>query len=132
MHQHEFLGNILEIEKHRMEAVSKMDIRQSAKKVRHVLDEVKNLKVNDALTKLRFTNKKSAKFIHQTIASALSNLMQKEDSFDVDRIYIKKAFVDNGPTMKRFRPRARGRMGKITKPACHITVVVDEANPQEL
>ena len=109
-----------------MEALSKVDIRQSAKKVRHVLDEVKNLKVNDALTKLRFTNKKSAKLIHQTIASALSNLMQKEDSFDVDRIYIKKAFVDQGPTMKRFRPRAMGRATRILKRSSHLTIVISD------
>ena len=56
-----------------MEATSKMDIRQSAKKVRHVLDEVKNSQVNNALTKLSFTNKKAAKFIHKTISSALAN-----------------------------------------------------------
>ena len=109
-----------------MEALSKVDIRQSAKKVRHVLDEIKNLTVNDALTKLRFTNKKSAKLIHQTISSALSNLMQKEDSFDVDRIYIKKAFVDQGPTMKRFRPRAMGRATRILKRSSHLTIVISD------
>ena len=67
IHQPESLGSIQEIEKHSMEALSKMDIRQSAKKVRHVLDEINNLKVNDALKKLSFINKKSAKFIHQTM-----------------------------------------------------------------
>ena len=107
-----------------MEAVSKIDIRQSAKKVRHVLDEVKNSKVNDALTKLSFTNKKSAKFIHQTISSALSNLMQGEDSIDLDNLYIKKAFVDQGPTMKRFRPRAMGRATRILKRSSHLTIVI--------
>ena len=109
-----------------MEAVSKMDIRQSAKKVRHVLDEVKNSKVNDALTKLNFTNKKSAKFIYQTISSALANLMQKEDSFDIDNLYIKKAFVDQGPTMKRFRPRAMGRATRILKRSSHLTIVISD------
>ena len=54
-----------------MEAISKMDIRQSAKKVRHVLDEVKKAKVNDALTKLSFTNKKAAKIIHKTILNTI-------------------------------------------------------------
>ena len=125
-HQHEFLGNILEIEKHRMEAVSKMDIRQSAKKVRHVLDEVNNSKVNDALTKLSFTNKKSAKFIHKTISSALANLMQQEDSFDIDNLYIKKAFVDQKPTMKRFRPAAMGRAVRILKRTSQLTIVISD------
>ena len=109
-----------------MEAVSKMDIRQSAKKVRHVLNEVKNSKVNDALSKLSFTNKKSAKFIHQTISSAIANLMQQEDSFDIDNLYIKKAFVDQGPTMKRFRPRAMGRATRILKRSSHLTIVISD------
>ena len=109
-----------------MEAVSKMDIRQSAKKVRHVLNEVKNSKVNDALSKLSFTNKKSAKFIHQTISSAIANLMQQEDSFDIDNLYIKKAFVDQNPTMKRFRPRAMGRATSILKRSSHLTIVISD------
>ena len=109
-----------------MEAVSKMDIRQSAKKVRHVLDGVKNSKVNYALTKLSFTNKKSAKLIHQTISSALANLMQQEDSFDIDDLYIKKAFVDQGPTMKRFRPRAMGRATRILKRSSHLTIIISD------
>ena len=107
-----------------MEALSKINIRQSAKKVRHVLDVVKNSKVNDALTKLSFTNKKSAKFIHKTISSALANLLQQEDSFDIDNLYIKKAFVDQGPTMKRFRPRAMGRATRILKRSSHLTIVI--------
>ena len=109
-----------------MESVSRIDIRQSAKKVRHVLYEIKNSKVNDALTKLNFMNKKSAKFIHQTISSALSNLMQKEDSFDVDNLYIKKAYVDQGPTMKRFRPRAMGRATRILKRSSHLTIIISD------
>ena len=109
-----------------MEAVSRMDIRQSAKKVRHVLDEVKNSKVNDALTKLNFMNKKSAKFIHQTISSSLSSLMEQEDSFDVDNLFIKKAYVDQGPTMKRFRPAAMGRAVRILKRSCHLTIIISD------
>ena len=109
-----------------MEAISKINIRQSAKKVRHVLDEVKNAKVNDALTKLQFIDKKSSKFIHQTISSALSNLMQQEDSFDIDNLYIKKAYVDQGPTMKRFRPRAMGRATQILKRSSHLTIIISD------
>ena len=127
LHQPGYLDSILEIGKRRnMEAISKMDIRQSAKKVRHVLDEVRNSKVNDALTILNFTNKKAAKFIHQTISSALANLMQEEDSFDADKLYIKKAFVDQGPTMKRFRPRAMGRATSILKRSSHLTIVISD------
>ena len=103
-----------------------MNIRQSSKKVRHVLNEVKNYKVNDALTKLKFMNKKSAIFIHQTISSALASMMQQEDSFDVDNLYIKKACVDQGPTMKRFRPAAMGRAVRILKRSSHLTIVISD------
>ena len=109
-----------------MEAISRMDIRQSAKKVRHVLDEVKNSKVNEALSKLAFTNKKAAKFIHQTISSALANLMQEENSFDADNLYIKQAFVDQKPTMKRFRPAAMGRAVRILKRTSQLTIVISD------
>ena len=109
-----------------MEAISKMDIRQSAKKVRHVLDEVKKAKVNDALTKLSFINKKAAKIIHKTISSALANLMQSEDTFDVDNLYIKRAFVDQGPTMKRFRPAAMERAMRILKRSSQLTIVISD------
>ena len=109
-----------------MEAISKMDIRQSAKKVRHVLDLVKNAKVNDALTKLSFTNKKAAQIIHKTISSALANLMQGEEAFDVDKLYIKNAYVDQGPTMKRFRPAAMGRAMRILKRTSQLTIVISD------
>ena len=107
-----------------MESISKMDIRQSAKKVRHVLNEVKNYKVNDALNKLSLMDKKSAKFIYKTISSAVSNIMQNEDSYDIDDLYIKSAYVDQGPTMKRFRPRAMGRATRILKRSSHLTIIV--------
>ena len=76
-----------------MEAISKMNIDQSAKKVKLVLDEVRNTKVNDALVKLSFANKKSAKYIHQTISSALAILQQTDANFDADELFIKKAFI---------------------------------------
>ena len=112
-----------------MEAVSKMNIDQSAKKVKLVLDEVRNTKVNDALIKLRFANKKSAKYIHQTISSALANLQQTDTNFDADELYIKKAFINQGPSMKRFRPAAMGRAMRILKRTSHLTIVIsDEKN----
>ena len=112
-----------------MEAVSKMNIDQSAKKVKLVLDEVRNTKVNDALIKLSFANKKSAKYIHQTISSALANLQQTDTNFDADELYIKKAFINQGPTMKRFRPAAMGRAMRILKRTSHLTIVIsDEKN----
>ena len=106
-----------------------MDIRQSSKKVRFVLDEVRNTNINDALAKLSFMNKKAAKCIHQTITSALNNLQQSESDFDADNLYIKEAFVDQRPTMKRFRPAAMGRAVRILKRTSKLTVVIsDEKN----
>ena len=109
-----------------MEAISKMNIDQSAKKIKLVLDEVKNTKVNDALVKLSFANKKSAKYIHQTISSALANLQQTDTNFDADELYIKKAFINQGPTMKRFRPAAMGRAMRILKRTSHLTIVISD------
>ena len=112
-----------------MEAISKMNIDQSAKKVRLVLDEVRNTKVNEALIKLSFANKKSAKYIYQTISSALANLQQTDTNFDVDDLYIKKAFINQGPSMKRFRPAAMGRAMRILKRTSFLTIVIsDEKN----
>ena len=103
-----------------------MDIRQSSKKVRFVLDEVRNTNINDALAKLSFMNKKAAKCIHQTITSALNNLQQSESDFDADNLYIKEAFVDQRPTMKRFRPAAMGRAVRILKRTSKLTVVISD------
>ena len=112
-----------------MEAVSKMNIDQSAKKVKLVLDEVRSTKVNDALIKLSFANKKSAKYIHQTISSALANIQQTDTNFDADELYIKKAFINQGPSMKSFRPAAMGRAMRILKRTSHLTIVIsDEKN----
>ena len=112
-----------------MEAISKMNIDQSAKKIKLVLDEVRNTKVNDALVKLSFANKKSAKYIHQTISSALANHQHTDTNFDADELYIKKAFINQGPTMKRFRPAAMGRAMRILKRTSHLTIVIsDEKN----
>ena len=106
-----------------------MNIDQSAKKVKLVLDEVRNTKVNDALIKLSFANKKSAKYIHQTISSALANLQQTDTNFDADELYIKKAFINQGPSMKRFRPAAMGRSVRILKRTSHLTIIIsDEKN----
>ena len=106
--------------------MAKTTIRQSSKKVRFVLDEVRNLKINDALAKLRFMNKKAAKNIHQTITSAINNMQQSEMDFDEANLFIKKAYVDQGPTMKRFRPAAMGRAVRILKRTSNITIVISD------
>ena len=112
-----------------METTAKMNIRQSSKKVKFVLDEVRNRNINEALAKLSFINKKAAKCIHQTITSAINNLQQSDEDYDADNLYIKEAFVNQSPTMKRFRPAAMGRAVRILKRTSKLTVVIsDEKN----
>ena len=101
-------------------------IRQSPYKVRFVLDSVRGKKVNYALDFLEFSNKKAAKFISKALNSAVSNYSQKNESFDPDSLYVREAYVDEGPKIKRFRPRAMGRAAKILKRTSHLTVIVGE------
>ena len=101
-------------------------IRQSPYKVRFVLDAVRGKKVNHALDFLDFSNKKAAKFISKALNSALSNYAQKNEDFDSDLLYVKEAYVDEGPKIKRFRPAAMGRATRILKRTSHLTVVVGE------
>ena len=109
-----------------MESTAKTTIRQSAKKVRFVLDEIRNSNLNDALAKLNFMNKKAARNIHKTILSAINNMQQAEVSFDGDNLFIKEAYVDQGPTMKRFRPAAMGRAVRILKRTSNLTVIISD------
>ncbi len=109
-----------------MESTAKTTIRQSSKKVRFVLDEIRNSNINDALAKLSFMNKKAAKNIYQTITSAINNMQQSDTEFDEAKLFIKKAYVDQGPTMKRFRPAAMGRAVRILKRTSNLTVVISD------
>jgi large subunit ribosomal protein L22 len=102
-------------------------IRMSPLKVRRVLESVKGKSVQEALDTLHFTRKDAALPIYKTIHTAFSNLatQQEEERFDMDEVYIKEAYVDGGPTIKRFRPMSMGRAGKIRKRTSHLTVVVE-------
>ena len=75
---------------------------------------------------MEFSNKKAAKFISKALNSAVSNYSQKNESFDPDSLYVREAYVDEGPKIKRFRPRAMGRAAKILKRTSHLTVIVGE------
>ena len=90
------------------------------------MDEVRNLNINDALAKLSFMNKKAANAIHKTISSAINNFQQLDEDFNEDKLYIKEAFVDQGPTMKRFRPAAMGRAVRILKRTSNLTIIISD------
>ena len=101
-------------------------VRIGPRKARLVTELVKGKPVEEALTILRFVPKKAARLVDKTLRSALANAEQNPN-IDVDTLYIKRIFVDGGPTMKRWRARAMGRATKIIKRSSHITVVLDEA-----
>jgi len=100
-------------------------IRISPQKVRLVADLVRGKKVEDALNILMFTPKGSAPVIAKLLKSAVANAGQKE-GVDVDTLVVKRIFVDEGPTMKRFRARAMGRGTRILKRMSHITIALEE------
>ena len=100
-------------------------VRVSAQKTRLVADMVRGKKVDEALILLRFTPKKSGRLITKVLRSAMANAENAKAS-DLEKLYIKTIKIDQGPRLKRFRPRAMGRATKIIKPSSHITVVLDE------
>lgn len=103
-------------------------IRESPYKVRRVLDLVRGLPVDEAQTVLKFTNRKAADAIGKVLSSAVANA-EHNFALDADELYVAQAFADEGPTLKRWRPRARGRATQILKRTSHITIVV--ADDQE-
>jgi large subunit ribosomal protein L22 len=109
-----------------MEAVAKAKfVRISPRKARLVADAIRGMNVGEALSRLEFTPKKAAVLVTKVLKSAVANASQSQN-VDVDRLYVKKAFVDGGPVLKRWRPRAMGRAYIIRKRTSHITVVLDE------
>ncbi|EMY69659.1 50S ribosomal protein L22 [Leptospira vanthielii] len=101
-------------------------VRISARKARLVADEVRGYDYKEAIDILRFTNKAASSMIINLLNSAVANAIQMNESLDPSSLYVKKIYVDDGPIMKRFRPRARGRASRIRKRLSHITVVVSE------
>ena len=101
-------------------------VRIAPRKARLVTELIKGKPVEEALTILRFVPKKAERLVDKTLRSAVANAEQNPN-IDVDTLYIKRIFVDGGPTMKRWRPRAMGRATKIIKRTSHITVILDEA-----
>ena len=100
-------------------------IRQSPYKVRRVLDLVRGLPVDEARVVLEFTNRKAAGTVIKVLDSAVANA-EHNFALDADELVVAEAYADEGPTLKRWRPRARGRATKIRKRTSHITIVVAE------
>ena len=97
--------------------------RLSAQKARLVADQVRGRQVEDALNLLTYSSKKGADVIKKLLNSAIANAEHNEGA-DVDELKISEIYVDEGMTMKRIMPRAKGRADRILKRSCHITITV--------
>jgi large subunit ribosomal protein L22 len=100
-------------------------LRVSPYKVRLIADLVRGKKVDEALTMLKFLPKKSGRLINKTLRSAVANA-ENTHTIDVETLFIKTILVDEGPKLKRWRPRAMGRATRILKRTSHITMVLAE------
>jgi large subunit ribosomal protein L22 len=103
-------------------------VRVTPQKARRVVDLIRGKNATDAVSILRFAPQGAAEPIRKVLESAIANARVKADKtaarFDERELFVASAFIDEGPTMKRFRPRAQGRAGRINKRTSHITVVV--------
>jgi large subunit ribosomal protein L22 len=104
--------------------------RFSASKARAVLDLVRGLPVSEAAEVLQFTERGPGVVIAKVLASAVANA-EHNDELDGDSLYVSACYADEGPTLKRWRPRARGRATRIRKRTCHITIIVSPM-PEEM
>ncbi|HKX76591.1 MAG TPA: 50S ribosomal protein L22 [Acidimicrobiia bacterium] len=100
-------------------------IRQPATKVRLVLDLVRGLPVDDARAVLALTPRGASETVTKVLNSAIANA-EHNFALDADDLVVAEAFADEGPTLRRFRPRARGRATRIRKRTSHITIVVSD------
>ncbi len=101
--------------------------RAKPRKTRQIADMIRGKRVADALTLLRLSTRSSAKVMEKVLLSALANATDKGENDDPEGLIVRSVQVDVGPTLKRFRARARGRIGRIKHRSCHIRVDVGEA-----
>ena len=100
-------------------------VRVSPRKARQVVDLIRGKSVRDAKFILKLTPRGAAPLVGKVLASAVANAENNND-MSAEDLYVARAFVDEGPTLKRFKPRAMGRASKIRKRTSHITVSVDQ------
>ncbi len=111
-----------------MEALARLrNCPMSARKMRLVVDNIRGKSVDDALNILKYTNKEAATWLEKVVLSAISNWANKSDALSPEdyRLFIKTAYVDGGPVLKRFRPAPHGRANRIRKRMNHVTIVVE-------
>ena len=115
--QEEIAGRVMEV------TARLKGARMSAQKTRLVADQIRGKEVGEALDILSFSTKKGADLVRKLLESAIANAEHNEGA-DVDELTVSRIFVDEGLTMKRLRPRAKGRADRILKRTCHITLAV--------
>ena len=103
-------------------------IRMSPRKVRQVVDLVRGKSVEEAIDLLHFTPKRASVTVEKVLRSAVANASNREESskLEPEDLVVKEIYVNQGPTMRRYRPGPMGRAGLIRKRSCHITVVVSD------
>jgi len=104
-------------------------VRITPMKARRVIDLVRGMSADQALAVLRFSPQSASEPVYKVVASAVANARQAAEResrrLDVEELVVREAYVDEGPTLKRFRPRAQGRAYRIRKRTCHITIAVE-------
>jgi len=114
-----------------MEVAAKLKgARLSAQKARLVANQIRGKSVDEALNLLTFSPKKGAAIMKKVLESAIANAEHNEGA-DVDELKVSTVFVDEGVTMKRIKPRAKGRADRILKRSCHITVKVADGENRD-
>jgi large subunit ribosomal protein L22 len=106
-------------------------VRMSAYKARQVLDLIRDKEVQQADEILQFAERDAAIVIRKCLASAMANA-ENNDGIDATELYVSACYADEGPTLKRWRPRARGRATRIRKRTCHITIIVSRLSEAQL
>ena len=107
-----------------VKAINK-NVRSSARKISLVLNHIKGKKADIALRDLEFTRKKIALDVSKTVKSAIANA-ENNYQYDIDKLFVKEAYVGKSLVMKRFRPRAKGRASPIKKQFSRITIILEE------
>ena len=100
-------------------------IRVSPLKLANIARSIVNKKANSAVNQLKFSNKRISNNVLKVLNAAIANA-ENNKQLDIDNLYIKEAYVGKSLTMKRFRPRAKGRASSILKPFCKLTIIVEE------
>ena len=112
-----------------IKAINK-NVRSSPRKIALVLDHIRGKKADIALKDLEFTRKKVSLDVSKTVKSAISNA-ENNFQYDIDKLIVKEAYCGKKITMKRFRPRAKGRAAPILKPYSSVTIILSEAKQME-